>query len=93
LGFSQRQLAGSVAWQAAITALVGVIIGVPVGILIGRELWILFAKNLNAVPLATVPVETVVLTGLGALIFAVVVSAIPGRSAARTSTALVLRSE
>jgi hypothetical protein len=93
LGFSQRQLAGSVAWQAAITALVGVIIGIPVGILIGRELWILFAKNLNAVPLATVPVETVVLTGLGAVIFAVVVSAIPGRSAARTSTALVLRSE
>jgi hypothetical protein len=93
LGFSQRQLAGSVAWQAAITALFGVIIGIPVGILVGRELWILFAKSLNAVPLATVPVTTVVLTGLGALIFSVVVSAIPGRSAARTSTALVLRSE
>jgi hypothetical protein len=93
LGFSQRQLAGSVAWQAAIIALFGVIIGIPIGILVGRELWVLFAKSLNAVPLATVPVETVVLTGLGALIFAVVVSAIPGRSAARTSTALVLRSE
>jgi hypothetical protein len=93
LGFSQRQLAGSVAWQATITALFGVIIGIPVGILVGRELWILFAKNLNAVPLATVPVETVILTGFGALVFAVVVSAFPGRIAARTSTALVLRSE
>jgi hypothetical protein len=93
LGFSQRQLAGSVAWQATITALFGAIIGIPVGILVGRELWILFAKNLNAVPLATVPVETVVLTGIGTLVFAVVVSAFPGRSAARTPTALVLRSE
>jgi hypothetical protein len=93
LGFSQRQLAGAVAWQATITALVGVIIGIPFGILVGRQLWILFAKNLNAVPLATVPVDSVILTGLGALIFAGVVSAVPGRSAARTSTALVLRSE
>jgi hypothetical protein len=93
LGFSQGQLAGAVAWQAAITALFGVIVGIPVGILVGRELWILFAKSLNAVPLATVPVESVVFTGVGALVFSVVVSAIPGRSAARTSTALVLRSE
>jgi hypothetical protein len=93
LGFSQRQLAGSVAWQATITALFGVIIGIPLGILVGRELWILFAKSLNAVPLATVPLETLILTGIGAVVFAVVVSAFPGRIAARTSTALVLRSE
>jgi FtsX-like permease family len=93
LGFTQRQLAQSVAWQAATIAAFGVIVGVPLGILSGRELWILFAQSLNAVPYATVPVATVALIGLGALVFAVVLSAIPGRSAARTSSALVLHSE
>ena len=67
--------------------------GIPLGIFGGRELWILFAQNLNAVPYSSVPVRTVIFTGIGALIFAVLVSAIPGRNAARTSTALVLRSE
>ena len=93
LGFTQRQLAGAVAWQAMVTALIGVIVGIPLGIVFGRELWTLFAKNINAVPYATVPVLTVILTGVGAFIFAVLVSAIPGRSAARTSTALVLHAE
>jgi hypothetical protein len=93
LGFTQRQLAGSVAWQAAIIALFGVIVGIPLGILSGRELWTLFATSINAVPYVTVPVTTVILTGVGAIIFAVLVSGIPGRSAARTSTALALRSE
>jgi ABC-type antimicrobial peptide transport system permease subunit len=93
LGFTQRQLAGAVAWQAMVTALIGVIVGIPLGIVLGRELWTLFAKNINAVPYATVPVLTVILTGVGAFIFAVLVSAIPGRSAARTSTALVLHAE
>jgi hypothetical protein len=36
---------------------------------------------------------TLVLVGLGALVFANLVAAIPGRIAARTSTALVLRAE
>jgi hypothetical protein len=92
-GFISRQLAGAVAWQATVTALTGIILGIPVGILVGRELWILFAKNINAVPFASVPVVAVVLTGVGALVFANLVSAVPGRSAARTSTAIVLRAE
>jgi len=44
-------------------------------------------------PFASVPVVAVVLTGVGALVFANLVSAVPGRSAARTSTAIVLRAE
>jgi hypothetical protein len=42
---------------------------------------------------ASVPVLTVVLIGVGALALANVVAAIPGRLAARTPTALLLRSE
>jgi ABC-type lipoprotein release transport system permease subunit len=40
-----------------------------------------------------VPVTEVVLVALGALVLANVVAAIPGRIAARTSTALVLRAQ
>ena len=36
LGFTQRQLAASVAWQSSVAALVGVVVGVPVGIALGR---------------------------------------------------------
>jgi ABC-type lipoprotein release transport system permease subunit len=40
-----------------------------------------------------VPVLSVVLVAIGALALANVVAALPGRSAARTTTALVLRAE
>ena len=93
LGFTPRQLASVVAWQSTVTAVVGVIVGVPLGIVIGRQLWTLFARNINAVPDPTVPVVSVVLVALGALVFANVVAAIPGRIAARTPTAMVLRAE
>jgi ABC-type antimicrobial peptide transport system permease subunit len=93
LGFTQRQLAATVAWQSSVSAVVGVIVGVPLGIIVGRQLWILFARNINAVPDPTVPVVVVILVALGALVFANVVAALPGRIAARTPTALVLRAE
>jgi hypothetical protein len=83
LGFTQRQLAATVAWQATVAAITGVIVGIPLGIVIGRELWTLFAHNLNAVPDPSVP----------AIPVANLVAALPGRSAARTPTALVLRAE
>jgi hypothetical protein len=93
LGFTPRQLASVVAWQSTVTAVVGIIVGIPLGIVIGRQLWTVFARNINAVPDPTVPVVSVVLVALGALVFANVVAAIPGRIAARTPTAMVLRAE
>jgi ABC-type antimicrobial peptide transport system permease subunit len=93
LGFTQRQLAATVAWQATVAAITGVIVGIPLGIVIGRELWTLFAHNLNAVPDPSVPAIPVTIVALGALVFANLVAALPGRSAARTPTALVLRAE
>lgn len=93
LGFTQRQLAAAVAWQASVAAVVGIVVGVPVGIALGRWLWDLFARQIYAVPDATVPVLSVVFVALGALVLANVVAALPGRRAARTPTALLLRSE
>jgi ABC-type antimicrobial peptide transport system permease subunit len=93
LGFTQRQLAAAVACQATVAAITGVILGIPLGIVLGRELWTLFAHNLNAVPSPSVPAIPVTIVALGALVFANLVAALPGRSAARTPTALVLRAE
>ncbi len=93
LGFTPRQLATAVAWQASVAASVGIIIGVPAGIALGRWLWTLFARAIYAVPQPSVPVLEIVLVGLGALVLANVVAAVPGRIAARTSTAHVLRAE
>jgi hypothetical protein len=93
LGFSPRQLAASVAWQATVGAVIGIVAGVPIGIVAGRELWTLFAHNLDAVPDPTVPVLSVLLVCVGALVFANLVAALPGRQAARTPTALLLRTE
>jgi ABC-type lipoprotein release transport system permease subunit len=93
LGFTQRQLAVAVAWQSSVAAVIGVILGVPLGIALGRFLWDLFAHEINAVPAPSVPALSVVLIVVGALILANVVAAIPGRIAARTPTAMVLRAE
>jgi hypothetical protein len=93
LGFTERQLAATVAWHATTAVAIGVVLGVPLGIAIGRWLWDLFAQEINAVPAPTVPVLQVVLIALGALVLANIVAAIPGRLAARTPTALVLRAE
>ncbi len=93
LGFTHRQLAFAVAWQATTTAVIGVGVGVPLGIVIGRELWTLFARSINAVPDPTIPTLSLVIVGVGALVFANLVAVIPGRGAARTPPALALRAE
>jgi hypothetical protein len=93
LGFIQRQLAASIACQATVASVIGIVVGLPLGVAIGRQLWTLFAHNLNAVPDPTVPILSVFLVGLGALVFANAVAALPGRSAAHTPTGLVLRAE
>lgn len=93
LGFTQRQLAGAVAWQATVSALIAVVIGIPLGIASGRALWTLFARTLDVVPDPTVPVLSVVLVAAGAFLFSNLVAALPGRSAARVATASLLKAE
>jgi hypothetical protein len=92
-GFTRRQLASAVAWQSSVCALIGVIFGVPLGIFLGRWLWIIFAREIYAVPEPTVPVLQLFYTALGALVLANLVATLPGRIAARTSTAFVLRAD
>jgi hypothetical protein len=93
LGFTRRQLAATVAWQATVAVGIGTVIGIPVGIVVGRALWDAFADQIDAVALPSVPGLVVAAIGVGALVLAVLVAAIPGRLAADTPTALLLRAE
>ncbi|HTZ09898.1 MAG TPA: FtsX-like permease family protein [Acidimicrobiales bacterium] len=92
LGFTGPQLASALAWQASVTAVVGVIVGVPLGIVAGRQLWILFARDIAAVPQPAVPLS-LVLVALGAVILANLVAAAPARLAAATPVVDVLHQE
>jgi ABC-type antimicrobial peptide transport system permease subunit len=92
-GFTQRQLAAAVAWQATVVAVVGLVVGIPLGIALGRFLWDAFAHQLSAVVDPTVAIVPLVLVVLSAIVLANLVAAFPGRIAARTPTALVLRAE
>jgi hypothetical protein len=93
LGFTRRQLAGAVAWQSSVAAVVGIVAGLPLGVALGRSLWLLFARQIYAVPDPSVPALALVLVALGTLLLANLAAAIPGRSAARTAAALALRAE
>jgi hypothetical protein len=93
LGFTRRQLAASIAWQATTAATVGIVLGIPAGLVLGARLWLAFAHSINVVPEVTVSITTMALIAVGALVFAILVAVLPGGTAARTPTAVVLRSE
>jgi putative ABC transport system permease protein len=93
IGFVRRQLAAAVAWQSSVAALVGIIVGIPLGVVAGRWTWDLFARQIYAVPYPTVSLLALFLVGVGTLLLANVVAAIPARTAARTPTAVMLRAE
>jgi hypothetical protein len=93
LGFTRRQLAAAVAWQSTTAVAIGTIVGVPLGIVLGRLLWDAFVHQIYAVPLPVVPVLSVVLVAVGGLVIANVVAALPGRIAAASPTATLMRAE
>ncbi len=93
LGLTGRQLAAIVRWQSTFAVSVGMVVGIPLGVVVGRTLWDLFAHEINAVAAPSVPAVVVILIAVGALVLANAVAAFPGRIAARTPTALMLRAE
>jgi hypothetical protein len=92
LGFVRRQVSATVAWQATTLAVVGLVVGVPLGLALGRWAWVLVADGLGVSTRVTVPL-TVALVVPGALLVANLVAFVPGRIAARTRPAVVLRAE
>ncbi len=93
LGFTRRQVAATVCWQASVTVAIGIVLGVPIGVLLGRFLWHRFADALDVVPDATTPWAVIAAVAVTALVVALAAAAIPARVARRTPPAVVLRGE
>ena len=94
IGFTNRQLSAAIAWQASVAAVGGIVAGVPLGIVVGRQLWIRFARSIAAVAEPTVPVVATVLMAVGSRSSSP--TSLPpcrAESPAHTKTAILLRSE
>jgi hypothetical protein len=93
LGFTRRQLRRAIAWQATTIAAIALLTGLPAGIAGGRWAWRVFAAQLGVLPEPAIPLATIVIAIPAALALANLIAAIPGRAAARTQPATVLRTE
>jgi len=93
LGLTSGQVRAVVAWQSTAIAVVAVVVGVPLGVAASRWAWRLFAHQLGIVPEPAFPFLALGVLGLATILVANLVAVLPGRIAARTSPALILRSE
>ena len=93
LGFRRRQVAGAIAWQASTLGFLGALIGIPFGLIIGRWTWALVADGLGVAPDPALPVVALACAVPATLLVANLVAFVPGRVAARTRPAVVLRAE
>jgi FtsX-like permease family len=83
LGFGDRSLRATVAWQTLTTVGVGLLVGVPLGIVVGRVVWRAFATELGLVPSADVPIAVVAAIAIGIAALAMLAAAVPARAATR----------
>ncbi len=93
LGFVRRQLSATVAWHATTIAVLTVVAGVPLGVVAGRWAWMVFAEQLGVDPDPLVPLGALLVAVPAALVSANLIALPAARSAGRTASAAVLRSE
>ena len=93
LGFTRRQLTGSVVCQAGVFAAIGLIVGTPLGLVLGRFAWQSVATELGVATDPAIPVAGIMLTALGVAIVGIVAALIPAARAARLRPAEILHQE
>ena len=93
LGFTNGAVAAAVAWHATTAAVCGIVVGMSFGVIGGRQLWLLFAQTIHAVPDPAVSTWALVFTAVGAVLLANLIAVIPSRIAARLNPAAALRAK
>ena len=93
LGLRSRQLLGITMSQAATVAVIALVIGLPLGIVLARGLWSSAAEEIGTFAGPSIPPGALVVGALAFLFLAIAIALVPGRSAARTPAAAVLRVE
>jgi ABC-type antimicrobial peptide transport system permease subunit len=93
LGFVRRQVKRAVRLQALLLTSIALAISVPTGIAAGRWLWSYFATQQGVIAEPDIQPAALFIGIPLILVAAMLIAAIPARSAARTQPALVLRTE
>lgn len=92
-GFVGSQVRATVAWQATTFAAIGLAAGIPAGLVVGRVAWALVADRLGIDLHIPIPWLAIALAVPASLLLANLLAALPGRRAAFTRPAVLLRSE
>jgi predicted lysophospholipase L1 biosynthesis ABC-type transport system permease subunit len=93
VGYTRRQVTGTVMTQASILAGLALIVGMPLGVVAGRWLWFVTASWLGIAEQVALPLVALTAVAAACLLGTNLVALVPGRSAARLRPAEVLRSE
>jgi hypothetical protein len=92
-GFSRPQVVGTVATQAALIALIGLVVGLPLGVAAGRWAWTRVADGRGALVSLVTPSLVLAVTAAVVLAVALASGLVPGVRAARAHPAAILRTE
>ncbi len=93
LGFTRRQVATTVAAQATTMIGLAVVVAMPLGIILGRWCWSATARWLGIPEVHAIPVRSLLVITVAAVLLANLIAYIPGRIASRVRPALALRAE
>lgn len=93
LGFERRWVRRTITCQAATTAVIGLLFGVPLGIVAGRMVWRVTVSSLGIIDAPSTPWVQLVVVCVAAVAGAVVVSWWPATIAARREAQDQLRAE
>jgi ABC-type lipoprotein release transport system permease subunit len=93
LGFTPRQAAAAVRWQALATAAAGLVIGLVAGVLVGRVVWRNLADTIAVVVAVRLPGWVPLLAVVWVIVVALVATAWPCARVRRSRPAELLRTE
>lgn len=93
IGFVNRQVRATLAWQATTFGAIGLVVGGVLGVVVGRVVWGMVADSLGVADAARTPVLVLVLLVPGVLLLVNAIALVPARAATRMHPAVVLRSE
>jgi len=93
IGFTNRQVVGSVTWQSAAPVVLALGLALPLGTALGRWWWRILARLIGVIDTPVVPVAPLVVVASAALIAAGLLAVRPGLRAAHTTAAEGLKGE
>ncbi|MBA2625456.1 MAG: ABC transporter permease [Acidimicrobiia bacterium] len=93
IGFTRRQVLGSVSWQSMVPTILALLVALPLGSAIGRVCWRLLARLIGVVDTPVMPVTSLLVVVSVAFVAAGLVSIRPGLRAARAPAEALLLDE